>query len=112
MIRSQYTVDKVIVLQLLHHQGHTLSPHDLQFVVMKTAIQYSCKRCIFNSTFGEKAFRSCPSHRTPVGKTKLFPIIKDEARILILIGVIILAGKAALFMSMAVDRTRFASLKH
>jgi hypothetical protein len=73
---------------------------------METAIQCSCKRCIPSSTFGEKAFRSCPSHRTPVGKTKLFPIMKDEARSLILIGVIILIDMAVLIVLMAVDRTR------
>ena len=59
---------------------------------------------IFSSTLGEKAFRSCPSHCTPDGKTKVFPIIKDEARSLILVGVIILVELVAFFVLKPVGR--------
>ena len=61
------------------------------------------EKFIFGSTLGEKAFRSCPSHCTPDGKTNVFPIMKDEARSLILVGVIILVGLIA-FLVLKVAR--------
>ena len=71
--------------------------HDVKFINQSFPFFHEVK-FIFSSTLGEKAFRSWPSHCTPDGNTKVFPIINDEARSLILVGVIILEELIAFFV--------------